>query len=122
MNKSIFGDVLQQFSERLAQCENFSEIGGGKIGAGASSVWSFAADLNYTDHFVARKNRSTDNFLNCLARIDATGLHAFENGSVTRGGKIVVDLGAAFPNGACRKSGVTRQRNEAHISQCFREQ
>ena len=64
MNESIFGDVLQQFAKRFAQRENFSEIGGGEISAGVRRARSFAADLNHADHFVTRKNRRADNFLN----------------------------------------------------------
>jgi hypothetical protein len=121
MNELIFGDVLQQFSERFAERENFSKIGCGKIGAGAPSIWSLAADLNHTDHFLTRKNRRADNFLNRFARIDAARFHAFKNGRVTRRGKGVVDLGTAFANGARGERRIARQGNEADISQRFRE-
>ena len=84
MNELIFRDVLQKFSERFAKSENFSEIGGGEIGAGARDVGSLAADLDHADHFVARKNRRADNFLNRFARIDAAGLHTFKNGRMAR--------------------------------------
>jgi len=119
MNELIFGDVLQQFSERFAERENFSKIGCGKIGAGAPSIWSLAADLNHTDHFLTRKNRRADNFLNRFARIDAARFHAFKNGRVTRRGKGVVDLGTAFANGARGERRIARQGNEADVSQRF---
>src|SRR5579863_336315 len=121
MNESIFGDMLQQFSERFAQGEYFSEIGGGEIGAGVGCVGPLAADLNDTDDFVAQKNRRADNFLNCFAGVDAARFHTFENGRVTRGGKVVVDFGTTLTNSTCGKRGVTRQRNEADIAQRFRK-
>src|SRR6201986_3274613 len=116
--ESVFSDVLQQLAKRFAERENFCEDGSGEIGAGARDVWSLTADLNHADHFIARKNRSADNFLNRFAGIDATGLHAFKNGRVTRSGKTVVDLGTAFANGARGESGIARQWNEADIAQC----
>jgi hypothetical protein len=121
MNESIFGDVLQQFSERFAESENFSEIRGGKIGAGARGIGAFAADLNHTDHFVARKNRRADNFLNCFAGIDAARFHTFKNGRVTRCGKTVVDFGAAFADGAGGERRIARQWNETDVSQRLRK-
>src|ERR1700722_1314711 len=119
--ESVFSDVLQQLSERFAERENFSEVGSGEIRAGARVVWSLAADLNHADHFVARKNRRADNFLNRFARIHSAGLHTLKNGGVTRGGKTIVDLGTAFANGARGESGVAGQRNEADVSQRFRK-
>src|SRR6202012_4992185 len=61
MNESVFGDVLQQFSERFAESENFSQIGGGETGACAPDVRTFATNLNHADHFVTGKNRRADN-------------------------------------------------------------
>src|ERR1700733_32902 len=119
MNELIFCDVLQQFSERFAKRENFSEVGSGEIGAGSCHIGSFAADLNHADHFVARKNRSADNFLNRFAGIDTAGFHTFKNSCVTRRGKTVVDLGTAFANGARSERGIARQRNEADVAQSF---
>jgi hypothetical protein len=121
MNELIFGDVLQQFAEWFAQSENFSEIGGGKIGAGAPDVRSFAADLNYADHFVTRKNRRADNFLNCFAGVDAARFHALKNGRVTRRSETIVNLGTAFANGTRGEGGITRQRDEADVPQRFRK-
>src|SRR5580698_3895169 len=121
MNKLIFCDVLQQFSQRFAKRENFSEVGGGEIGAGVRGARSFAADLNHADYFVARENRRADNFLNCFAGIDTAGLHTFKNSCVTRRSKTVVDLGAAFANGARSERGIARQRNEADVAQSLRK-
>src|SRR5579872_3821802 len=119
MNELIFCDVMQKFSKRFAKGENFSEIGSGEIGSGACDIRPFAADLNHTDHFVARENRCANNFLNRLASIYAAGLHTFKNGGVARRGKAVVDLRTAFTNGACGESRVARQWNEAHVAQRF---
>src|SRR3984885_15581719 len=121
MNELIFCDVLQQLSERFAQRENFSEVGGGEIGAGVPGARSFSADLNHADYFVARENRRADNFLNCFAGIDTAGFYTFKDSCVTRRGKTVVDLGTAFANGARSERGIARQRNEANIAQSFWE-
>ena len=121
MNELVFRDVLQKFSERFAERENFSEIRRAEIGAGASSVGAFAANLNYADHFVARKNRRADNFLNRFAGIDAARFHTFENRRVTRSGETIVDLWTAFANGARGERGIARQGNEPDVSQRFRK-
>ena len=108
MNESVFGDVLQQFSERFAESENFSQIGGGEIGACAPDVRTFATNLNHADHFVTGKNRRADNFLYRFAGVNAAGFNAFENSRVTRRRKTIVYLGAAFANRSRGESGIAR--------------
>src|ERR1700722_6583301 len=118
-DESVFSDVLQQFSERFAESENFAEIRSREIAAGTRGVGTLAADLNHSDHLVARKNRRADDFLNRFTRVDAARLHALKNSRVTRRRKTVVDLGPTFANSARGQSGVTGQRNEANVAQSF---
>src|SRR6202035_463540 len=120
-DESVFSDVLQQFSERFAESENFAEIRGREIDAGARGVGALAADLNHADHFFAGKNRRAHNFLNRFACIDSARLHAFENSRMARRGETVVDLRTAFANRPGSESRIAGQWDEADVSQSFRK-
>jgi hypothetical protein len=47
--------ALEEFSEGLAQGENFSEVVTGEVGAGSSAVGAFAANLDDADDAVGGK-------------------------------------------------------------------
>ncbi len=112
--------MLQQFSERFAKRENFSEVGGGEISASVCSARSLAADLNHADHFFARKNRRADNFLNRFAGIHFRSVFTPSKTVAWRDVAEWLIVEAAFSNRARRKKrGIARQRNEADVSLRF---
>jgi hypothetical protein len=119
--KSIAGEMLQQFSERFAQREHFSEIGGSEIGPDVPGVYAFAADLDHTDDFVGGKNRCADYFLNGLGGVGAR-FHTFEDCRMRRGAKSIVDFGATLAGGASSKSRIACEGNEPHILERFGNQ
>jgi hypothetical protein len=104
----------QEFSERFADCENFSEVSGSEIGADFGYVRAFAADLDHADDFISGKNGCADDFLDGLGGFGA-GFYAFEDASVTGRGEIVVDFRAALASGAGGKRGIAGERDEADV-------
>lgn len=104
----------QEFSERFADCENFSEVSGSEIGADFGYVRAFAADLDHADDFISGKNGCADDFLDGLGGFGA-GFYAFEDASVTSRGEIVIDFGAALAGSAGGERGIAGERDEADV-------
>jgi hypothetical protein len=96
---SVSHGTLQEFCERFAEREDFSEVTWREIGASRSGASTFAADLNDSDDFVARQNRRADDFLNGRSAF-AGALYAFKYRGVSDAGKIVDNFWAAFASGA----------------------
>jgi len=108
----------QKFSERFADCENFSEVSGSEIGADFGYVRAFAADLDHANDFISGKNGCADDFLDGLGGFGA-GFYAFEDASVACRGEIVVDFGAALASGAGGERGIAGERDEADVFESF---
>src|ERR1700720_2924253 len=109
--------VLQQFSEWFAQCQQLAEICWGEIGSSCGCAGTFPTDLNDSDHFAAGKNWRAHNFLNSLTGRARRGLYTLEHGGVTRVRKAIVDFRPALSGGARGQCRIARERNEAHILQ-----
>ena len=117
--RNLFGgDVLEEFSERFADGEDFSEIVGGEIGAGGMHIGSSAANLDYADNASVRKNGGADNFLNGVHGLTAD-VHAFEDAGVAHTGESVVNFGAAFARGFRGQRGGAGERYKANVFQGF---
>src|SRR4029077_19598296 len=84
-------DVLEEFAERLAQGEYFSEIFRRKVRPRKRCARTLAADLNDANDFGIGKNGGADNFLNGFPGFSAE-FCAFKDRGVTRARKIIVDL------------------------------
>src|SRR5215472_13164226 len=94
--------AAHELSERLAKCQDFSEVLRREIQAGASGIRVFSADLEDANDFVVRKNRCADDFLNASCRL-AVDFHSFKNGGMPRRREIVVNFGPGFTRGFCRE-------------------
>lgn len=115
---SVADNLVDEFSERFRERENFAEIIGREIGASAVRRGAFAANLNYADDFFAGKNRRADNFLNQFAA-GAFHFYAFENCGVAHFCEIVDNFGPAFARGLGGDRGSAGKRNEADLFQRF---
>ncbi len=63
-DENLVGDgALKEFSERIAEGKNFSEVLGGEIRAGNLGVGALAANLYDANDSVAGENRGADDFL-----------------------------------------------------------
>src|SRR5712691_13017566 len=107
-------DVVQQLAERLAERQDFSKVVRGKIGARAGGTCALAADLNDADDLAIQQNRCADHLLNRFGAFTGD-FHAFENGGVPSGGKIILYIRPAIVRGACRKGRIARQWNKADL-------
>jgi hypothetical protein len=85
--------AFNEFSERLAERQNFSQVVGGKVRARFESGCAFAADLNDPNDLAIQKYRSANNFLNRFRGFPGY-FHAFKDGGMPRGGEIIVNLRA----------------------------
>jgi len=47
--ESFARDVLKQLAERSAECQDFSEVVRGEVGACTGRIWAFPGDLNDTN-------------------------------------------------------------------------
>ena len=98
--------VVEHLAKRLTERQDFSEVVGGEVRAGAVRICPFAADLNDADNLAIEKNRRADHFLNGLHRFTAN-LDAFEDSGVPRGSKIVFDFRPALASRACGEGRIT---------------
>src|SRR6266404_4931472 len=112
--KSLGDGALEEFAERLAESENFSEVVGSEIGAGGFSAGAFAADLYHANDAVARKNGGAHDFLDDLGALGGK-FYAFEHAGVLHGGEIVDNFRAAFAGCPRGERGFAGERDETDI-------
>src|SRR5258705_2806187 len=117
----LAAEVLDQFSERAAQCGDFRDVVGREIRPRGGRADAFAADLDYADYFFVAENRRANNFLNCFGA-ERFGFHAFEDACMARLVKMVVHFGAFLTRGAGGERGWTRKRNKTDVFQCLRNE
>ena len=99
-NENLVGDgALKEFSQRIAEGKNFSEVLGGEIRAGNLGVGALAANLYDANDSVAEKNRGADDFLDEFG-VFGCQFDAFENTGMFNGAEIVDNFGPALPGGA----------------------
>src|SRR5216684_1527948 len=92
-------DVMEQFAERLAERQDFSEVVGVEVAARAGRISAFAADLNDANDLAVEQNGRADHLLNGFDSFPRS-FDAFEDGGMLRGGKVVLDFGPAIAGGA----------------------
>src|SRR5581483_5415132 len=100
--------ALEKFAERLAKREDLAEIRGREIRTCGLGGIALAADLNHADDLAADEDRRADDFLDCGA-VQRFGFDRFEHRDVARFVKVVVDLWAAFADGARGDGDGTRE-------------
>src|SRR5258706_7203586 len=112
-DENLVGDgALKEFSERIAEGKNFSEVLGGEIRAGNLGVGALPANLYDANDSVARENRGADDFLDEFG-VFGRQFDAFENSGMFYGGGIVDDFGPALPSGARGERRFAGKRDEA---------
>ena len=109
-------DVAEDFSERFTEGKDISEVSGSKVRTCAVRSGALAADLNDANDLAVEQNRRADHLLDGF---DGRGaeFYAFEDGSVARGGEIVVDFGAAVAGSARRKGRIAGEGNKSYFLQ-----
>ena len=116
--ESLAGDASQQFPERLAQREDFSEVVGSEIWTSARCGSAFSADLNDSNHFSFGENGRTQDFLNGFCHF-GSNFYVFKHRRVPCHGEIVVDFGPAIASGSSGEGRIAGQGNEPDVFQCF---
>src|SRR3981189_1881 len=116
-DENLVGDgALKEFSERIAEGKNFSEVLGGEIRAGNLGVGALAANLYDANDSVAGENRGADDFLDEFG-VFGRQFDPLENSGMFHGGEIVDDFGPTLPGGAGGERRFAGKRDEADVFQ-----